>query len=619
MTGLLYSRQNRGWMASMRAILGLVLAAVASAQAPSVELREVAKGLPDVVTDIQQPRGDGRLFVLERVGRIRVIEGGALLAEPFLDISGRVASGGERGLLGLAFPPDYASKQYFYVNYTDRQGDTTIARYRVTQSPNRADPASEAVLLKIRQPFSNHNGGQIRFGPDGFLYIGMGDGGSGGDPQNNAQNPRSLLGKLLRYDSESDLSQLRIPADNPFANNPLYEPAVWAFGLRNPWRFSFDRESGDQWIADVGQNRAEEVNFQPAGRGGQNYGWNPTEGLQCFLSGCNLAAYTLPVIEYGRSEGCSITGGFVYRGTAVPELRGQYIYGDYCTGSIWGLRREGDRWVNQQLLRTTEGVSTFGEDSSGEVYVGTGLGSVYRLAAPPSASTASVLSVVNAASFSPGLVAGSIATVFVAGLIEANGTVAAQAIPLPAALGDVAVTVNGRAAPLYAVARTPSGEQINFQVPFEVAGAERASIVVRRGTIATGAFDTPLAVAQPGVFSADGTNAIVVRADNRLATASEPIAGGDVVYFYATGLGAVTNPPATGAASPREPLAHAVVPPRVTVGGVPADVLFAGLAPDFVGLFQINIRIPAGAPSGNAALVVESGGAASPARNVPVR
>ncbi|HWQ53656.1 MAG TPA: PQQ-dependent sugar dehydrogenase [Bryobacteraceae bacterium] len=603
----------------MRAVLGLVMAVVASAQTPQVELREIAK-LPDVITDIQQPRGDARLFVMERVGRIRVIEGGALLAEPFLDISARVASGGERGLLGLAFPPGFATKQYFYVNYTDRQGDTTIARYRVTQSPNRADPASEAVLLKIQQPFANHNGGQIRFGPDGYLYIGMGDGGSAGDPQNNAQNPRSLLGKLLRYDSESDLSQFRIPADNPFANNPLYEPAIWALGLRNPWRFSFDRETGDQWIADVGQNRAEEINFQPAGRGGQNYGWNPTEGLQCFLPGCNLAAYTLPVIEYGRSEGCSASGGFVYRGSDLPALKGQYLYGDYCTGTIWGLRRDGDRWVNQTLLRVSEGVTTFGEDSSGEIYVGTGAGSVYRLAAPPSAAGPSVLSAVNAASFAPGLVAGSIGTVFVTGVIDQDGIAAAPSVPLPAALGGVAVTVNGRAAPLYAVARTASGEQINFQVPFEAAGAERASIVVRRGTVATAAFEAPLVAAQPGVFSADGTNAIVVRVDgNRLVTAAEPLIAGELVYFYATGLGAVTNPPATGAASPRDPSAVAAITPRVTVGGVPADVLFAGLAPDFVGLFQINIRMPAGAPSGNAALAVETGGAASPTRNVPVR
>ena len=603
----------------MKGLAGVAFAAALWAQAPAVELRQVAAGLPELVTDIQQPGGDPRLFVLERAGRIRIVENGALAEEPFLDIRPRVASGGERGLLGLAFPPGFAGKQYFYVNYTDRQGDTTISRFRVTADRNRADAASEQVLLRIRQPFSNHNGGQIRFGPDGFLYVGMGDGGSGGDPQNNAQNPRSPLGKMLRYDSESDLSQLRVPPSNPFAGNPAYEPAVWALGLRNPWRFSFDRDTGEQWIADVGQNRAEEVNVQPAGQGGQNYGWNPMEGLRCFLPGCNPAAYTLPVHEYERADGCSVTGGFVYRGAAIPALRGQYVYGDFCSGRVWTLRREAGRWVNQLLLRIEENITTFGEDGQGELYLGTGGGAVFRFAAA-GAPAPVVLSAVNGASFAPGLVAGSIGTLFLSGVLDADGVTGATAIPLPTALNGVSVTVNGRAAPLYAVARTASGEQVNLQVPLEASGAERASIVVRRGDRVTAAFDAPLAAAQPGVFTSDGTQAIVVHAaGNRLATPAEPLAAGEFAYFYATGLGAVTNPPATGSAAPREPLAHAIVTPGVTLGGVPVEVLFAGLAPEFVGLFQINIRVPAGAPAGSAELIVESGGVASRPSRAPVR
>lgn len=602
----------------MRAVTGLLIAAAFYVHGQLVELREIASGLGDVVTDIQQPPGDARLFAVLRDGRVLILRSGA--PATFLDIRARVVSGGERGLLGLAFPPDFAGKRYFYVNYTGAGGHTVISRFRLGADPDRADPASETVLLTIAQPFANHNGGQIRFGPDGHLYVGTGDGGSGGDPQNNAQNPRSPLGKLLRYDSETDPARLVPPADNPFAGNPAFDPAVWALGLRNPWRFSWDRLTGDFWVADVGQNRAEEVNFRPAASaGGENYGWNLMEGLQCFQPGCNPAGLILPVFEYGRAAGCSVTGGFVYRGGAVPALRGQYLYGDFCTARIWGLRPEGGGFVNREWLRAPAGVTTFGEDNQGEIYVGTAGGGVYRIAPGPDAA-ATVLAVANAASFVPGLVAGSIASAFIAGVIETEGVIGAASIPLPATLGGVSVTVDGRAAPLYGVARTPAGEQVNFQVPFETAGPDRATVVVRRGEVSTAPFEAALVAAQPGIFTLDGTAALAVRADgNRLVTAAEPLAAGEYIYFYATGLGAVTNPPATGAASPREPLAHAVAAPRVILGGVPAELLFAGLAPDFVGIYQVNIRVPAGAPAGNPELVIEAGGVSSAPARVPVR
>jgi glucose/arabinose dehydrogenase len=378
----------------MRLLAFALIAGPLFAQETSIRLTLAASGLTQP-TDIQHA-GDGsnRLFILQQDGRIRIFKNGTLLPNPFLDITSRVLAGGERGLLGLAFAPEYPRKNYFYVNYTQLSGNTVIARYRTTSDPDIADPNSEAILLTINQPFSNHNGGQLRFGPDGFLYIGMGDGGSGGDPFNNAQNPGSLLGKILRIDVESDLAQIRIPPDNPFVNDASYQPAIWALGVRNPWRFSFDRATGDLWIADVGQDRAEEINFQPAlSKGGENYGWNLMEGLRCYRSGCNPEGLTLPVLEYSHAEGCSVTGGQVYRGSGSPGLRGTYLYGDFCSGRIWGLRREGGEWVNELLLASNLSISTFGEDEAGEIYVADhARGEIYRVegSKAPSFSSASV-------------------------------------------------------------------------------------------------------------------------------------------------------------------------------------------------------------------------------------
>ncbi|MGH7754234.1 MAG: PQQ-dependent sugar dehydrogenase, partial [Gemmatimonadales bacterium] len=308
--------------------------------------------------------------------------------EPFLDISDRVTPRRnlfeETGLLGLAFPPDYLSKRYFYVNYTDRAGDTVIARYRADVDPDRADPASEQILLAIDQPHANHNGGKLAFGPDGFLYIGMGDGGSAFDPMNLAQDGRSLLGKILRVAVEPDLPQVLAAPDNPFVHDPACHPFIWALGLRNPWRFSFDRATGDLWIGDVGQDSLEEVNVQPAAsRGGENYGWSLLEGSRCLRPGCESGELTPPVVEYDHSEGCAVVGGHVYRGSRAPALRGDYLYADFCSGRIWALRRWESGWANRLLLATGLAISALGEDPAGEVYVADFLGGdVYVVSGP---------------------------------------------------------------------------------------------------------------------------------------------------------------------------------------------------------------------------------------------
>ncbi len=330
--------------------------------------------------------GSGRLFLVEKAGRIRVIQDGQLLAQPFLDISDLVqSSGAEQGLLSVAFDPQYRDNGQFYVNYTAQSsnGGTVVARYKTTADPNTADPASGQTILEIPQPAPNHNGGQLQFGPDGYLYVGMGDGGSAGDPWGNAQNRNALLGKLLRLDVRGQAGYA-IPPQNPFAGANDARPEVWAYGLRNPWRFSFDRQTGDLYIADVGQNTWEEVDFQPAdSTGGQNYGWNVMEGLACYQAKtCDKDGKVLPVVVYGHDQGCSVTGGYVYRGQAIPDLAGAYLYSDYCSGVIWGLQRDGaGAWKSTELLQSGANVSSFGEDAQGELYVLDLQGQVYRLAA----------------------------------------------------------------------------------------------------------------------------------------------------------------------------------------------------------------------------------------------
>ena len=362
-------------------LLALFLPVTASAADPQITLDRIGIGLDSPVSITHA--GDSRLFITLQDGQVVIWAGGNdTLETPFLDITALTSKGGERGLLSIAFHPRYAENGFFFVNYTNTTGDTVIARYRVsTADPNRADPASARTILLIQQPYANHNGGQLQFGPDGYLYIGMGDGGAGGDPENRAQTPGVLLGKMLRIDVNGDTYSS--PASNPFINTPGFRPEIWALGLRNPWRFSFDRASGDLWIADVGQGEWEEVNFQPATSiGGENYGWRRMEGTHCFTpsSNCNTGNLVLPVIEYNHSGGaCSVTGGYVYRGASSPRLNGMYIYGDYCNGRIWGATRIGGTVTIRQLLDTNMLISSFGEDINGELYVADHRGSVYRL------------------------------------------------------------------------------------------------------------------------------------------------------------------------------------------------------------------------------------------------
>lgn len=354
-----------------------------------VELRLITGGLDTPVGLAHAGDGSGRLFVVEKVGRIRVVQDGALVAAPFLDIVDRVGSSqNEQGLLGLAFHPKYAENGFFFVNYTDRQGDTVVSRFSVSGDAARAEPDSEAVLLRIDQPAGNHNGGHLAFGPDGRLYVGTGDGGGAGDRYGNGQNGQTLLGAMLRLGVDGG-SPYTVPADNPFVGDPNVRDEIWALGLRNPWRYSFDRLTGDLYIADVGQNQYEEINVQRAGTpGGQNYGWPIMEGLHCFPEdrSCERAGLTVPVWEYDHGQGCSVTGGYVYRGEEFPILQGLYLVGDYCSGRIWGLASRGgtgaDGWVAALLAQADVRLSSFGEDERGELYlVDMARGELFKIAA----------------------------------------------------------------------------------------------------------------------------------------------------------------------------------------------------------------------------------------------
>lgn len=536
---------------------------------PAVRWEPWITGLESPV-DLQSPRdGSGRLFVVEQRGRVRLIRNGAVVTAPVLDIVSKVQFAGEMGLLGIAFPPGFQAKQYFYINYVDRQRRTIVARYRMTG--DTADPASEEVLLTVAQPFTNHNGGCLQFSPrDGQLYIGMGDGGSGGDPQKNSQNPNSMLGKMLRMDVE----------------NGGRTAQIWASGLRNPWRFSFDRATSDMYIADVGQGAVEEIDFQAAdAAAGRNYGWSLMEGTRCVddRNCANRPELVRPVFEYGRNDGVSVSGGYVYRGSRFPFLTGIYLFGDFGSGQIWGMRRNGAEWETVKLVNPGLPVVGFGEDEEGEQYLVAHNGRILRLAADPPA--ASVNAVVSAASFAPGIAPGGIATAFLNAVAGVNGIVAADRIPLPETLSGVSVRVNGTAAPLFAVANSGVGAQVNFLVPgstpvgeatFNINGAE---------------LKTAVTAAAPAVFTFDG----------RLAAVRGPGVRGEAIELYATGLGAASNSV------------------EVLIGGRAATVLFSGSAPGFVGLNQINAVVPTETPTGEAELTIRVGTVSSPTVRLPVR
>ncbi len=374
-------------LAAICAVLlwGIIMppAALSRSPWPRISLVPWADGFEGPVHLTQAGDAGERVFVVEQEGRIRLATRGASAHDIVLDISGRVGCCGERGLLSMAFPPGFPARNWFYVDYTDTAGNTVISRFHMpAPGGSVADPDSEEIILRIQQPFANHNGGQIAFGPDGYLYIGTGDGGSGGDPQGNSQNTGVLLGKILRIDVESGTAPYGIPPDNPFVSVPGIPDEIWAYGLRNPWRFSFDRVSGDLFIADVGQNRVEEVNFQPSGsRGGENYGWNIMEGPECFADPlCDAGGLVAPVAYYEHPRGCSVTGGHVYRGPSHPGLAGIYLYGDFCEGVIHGLRSYNGAWQSTPLLNSNLLISGFGEDEAGEIYIlDLAGGGVYRV------------------------------------------------------------------------------------------------------------------------------------------------------------------------------------------------------------------------------------------------
>ncbi len=352
---------------------------------PQIRLVPYAGGLASPVHITHAGDGSGRLFVVEQGGIIKIIRNGVVQPTPFLNISSRVSCCGERGLLSIAFPPGYAGKGYFYVNYTDRSGDTVVARYRLTANPDVADENSEQIIIHIDQPYDNHNGGQIAFGPrDSFLYIGMGDGGAGGDPQNRAQNPQELLGKILRIDVETGSPlTYTVPSANPFTQTAGFRPEIWALGLRNPWRFAFDRQTADLYIGDVGQDTYEEIDVQPAASaGGENYGWKIMEGFHCYnTAACNSAGLVLPVVEYNHNQGCSVTGGLVYRGAQFSRMQGIYFFGDFCSRRLWGLKHDGTAWQNVVLINNTGAqITSFGEDEAGNLYLTNyGGGSILRV------------------------------------------------------------------------------------------------------------------------------------------------------------------------------------------------------------------------------------------------
>jgi len=396
--GDFFMNTKRSWplILCVFCILGTLSSSLMAVQTPLTTVR-VAAGFNQPVYVTSPPDSYNRLFVIEQRGEVKIVKDGNVLGTPFIDLADKVSqSGNEKGLLGLAFHPDYTSNGYFYVNYTQASGGATVVeRYTVSQSdPDEADASSGVIVLgPISQPFTNHNGGNIQFGPDGKLYVGMGDGGSGGDPGCLAQQGSTMMGKMLRINDDGT-----IPENNPFVGDPEFLDEIWAYGLRNPWRFSFDRETGDMYIGDVGQSQWEEIDFQPgSSSGGENYGWKIMEGAHCFSSSncpdstppCNDPSLTIPIFEYGHSAGnCSVTGGYVYRGCSIPNLQGTYFFADYCTARIVSFRYDGNN-ITELRERTSELdpggglnlnlITSFGEDASGELYIVDQGGEIFKI------------------------------------------------------------------------------------------------------------------------------------------------------------------------------------------------------------------------------------------------
>jgi glucose/arabinose dehydrogenase len=375
--------------AAVALALATIAPAVSAATAPPIALKLVAYGLQSPIFVTGAGDGSGRLYFVQQGGQIRVLAGGAFVATPFLDIHTLVSCCGERGLLGLAFHPQYKTNGKLYVDYTDVNGNTVVAEYRrSTSNPNRVDVATRRVILQVSQPYPNHNGGMLAFGRDGYFYIALGDGGSSGDPGNRAQSTSTLLGKILRINVNGTTGSLPylLPPSNPFVGKAGLDQ-IWSYGLRNPWRFSFDRSNGDLWIGDVGQDRYEEVDHATTASGygrGVNYGWRVLEGFHCYnpSTGCSTAGKTPPLLEYPHTLGCAVIGGYVYRGPTFTALGGWYLFGDECSGRIWAVSSAATSPATpQQLLDTSLAISSFGQDDTGELYVVALNGRVYRVVA----------------------------------------------------------------------------------------------------------------------------------------------------------------------------------------------------------------------------------------------
>jgi uncharacterized protein (TIGR03437 family) len=561
---------------------------------PTFQLQPFLSGLSSPILIRHAGDGTNRLFIIEQTGIIKVLQPGSTTPTNFLNVTTRIVSGGERGLLGLAFHPQFETNRRFFINYT-RAGDgaTVIAEYLASSSnPNVAETA-EKIILTIPQPFVNHNGGMIEFGPDGFLYIGMGDGGSANDPGSRAQNVEELLGKMLRIDINTSNGAVPYssPSTNPFFGAVAGRDEIYALGLRNPWRWSFDRATGELYAGDVGQGQREEIDLIT--RGG-NYGWRVYEGTNCTSLNqnlCNPSSFIAPITEYGHTGSrCSVTGGYVYRGTRSTLPVGTYIYADYCTGEIF-LYRNGS---SSMVLDTTRNISSFGEDEAGELYV-VGLGGTVEGVTNPAVR---VTTNVSAASYrGDRLAPGSIGVAFGSGLSTATQ---GATLPLPTNLAGTQVRIidvagTERLAPLFFVSPT----QVNYQIPDNTpVGRVEIRVTSSDGILSTGTVE--IAMTAPGIFTANSNGsgvaaANILRVHQNGAQLVEPVAmlaagtnqfvsreidlspTDEDVFLVLFGTGIRGRSSLTGVS--------------VTIGGQPMQVTFAGEQGSFIGLDQVNVRL----------------------------
>ncbi|MBL8238884.1 MAG: PQQ-dependent sugar dehydrogenase [Bryobacterales bacterium] len=555
--------------------------------------------------------GSGRLFVVEQEGRVKIWRDGATVERPFLDLTARVGFDEELGLFSIAFPPHFADKKRVYAFFVEPGGGIVIARYRV--DGDVADAKSEEVVLRFAQPLGQHNGGTLAFSPvDGKLYVSVGDGGIGveaddvyvNDPDNAGQNPGVWQGKILRLDVESEGVPYVAPADNPRREGWL--PEVWSIGWRNPWRFSFDRKTGDMWVGDVGADGYEEIDMEPVGAGGRNYGWSLREGTHCVPGkGCGeVEGLTAPAIEYGHDEGCSVTGGVVYRGSRFRDVEGTYIFGDYCRGQVWAAKQLGGEWRRVAMGLTRTQLVSFGEDDAGEIYLVDYRGSILRLM--QLAPGLSVIAVGNGASGEAGMVAGSQVSATLSGLDEVAEETRAEQWPLPLSLADVTVWVNGTQAGVIGVA--PSGK-VDFLAPYVLPG-DSAQVQVRSGFKTSNLVQAAVKPVQPGLFTVDGRHVLAV---NEQGEMTKSAGRGTVVAIYGTGLGSVLAWPEYG--YPAKEGAEVKGTVRASIGGKAGGVQFAALAPGFAGIYAVVVKIAEDAELGEGDVWVEVEGI----RSLPVR